>query len=131
MCDCQADDRGSTSMFCCLRILSADSSSSDAAQQYLEIQERFSTDIEKARQYLFLPLDYFWAEGPNGKHLALRFELFGYDYSWFMEYHYGPVVMPASILKKTAKDVLEALHYLHEHGIVHGGMPPLSSLSYP
>jgi serine/threonine protein kinase len=70
--------------------------------------------------------------GPNGTHICLVFELMGPSVSDMVEeasgfkYHqdYDKLQYPVWIVRKMARQVLQALEFLHQNGIAHGDLQP-------
>ena len=73
--------------------------------------------------YIAQLLDHFIIDGPNGKHLALVFELLGLNVRTIVraEYQDRSSIDPETILRMT-EQLLEALAFVHQTGFAHGGM---------
>lgn len=73
--------------------------------------------------YIAQLLDHFIIDGPNGKHLALVFELLGPNVRTIVraEYQDRSSIDPETILRMT-EQLLEALAFVHQTGFAHGGM---------
>ncbi|KAI0020876.1 kinase-like domain-containing protein [Xylariomycetidae sp. FL0641] len=70
--------------------------------------------------HIVLPLEYFWLEGPNGKHLCEVLPVLGpsLDYDWENILRKAEPVT----FKRLLRQVVEGLQYLHSKGIVHGDL---------
>jgi serine/threonine protein kinase len=64
--------------------------------------------------------DSFSFEGPNGVHQCLVLELLGASMSSVSE-NYATNRLPGRVAWNVAKQVAQAISYMHEMGIVHGG----------
>ncbi|KAK0646864.1 kinase-like domain-containing protein [Cercophora newfieldiana] len=88
----------------------------------LAIMERFAdlTPKELAEQHIGIPIEYFWLDGPNGRHLCTVMPLLGPRladiYQW-----YGTCPM---LLKHLCFQVTKGLSFLHSHGYCHGDLRP-------
>ncbi|KFY81229.1 hypothetical protein V500_11609 [Pseudogymnoascus sp. VKM F-4518 (FW-2643)] len=71
--------------------------------------------------YIAQLLDHFIIDGPNGKHLALVFELLGPNVRTIVraEYQDRTNIDPETILRMT-EQLLEALAFVHQTGFAHG-----------
>lgn len=101
-----------------LKILIADESREDCAELQLLEWLHPETPQNPVSTRLAVPMDHFWVEGPNGRHLCLVLPLLGprVDLIWtkFAE--------PEKLLPKIAFHASQGLRLLHEQGICHGGM---------
>lgn len=116
--------------FAALKILTADMSKDSTELQILEsIATSTSADVE---QYVTLPLDHFWHDGPNGVHLCLLFDLMGPNANSMLEELpcnnprnlQMPLRYPLWMAKRLLRQTLQGLVYLHANGIVHGDFQP-------
>ncbi|KAL9560797.1 hypothetical protein ACKAV7_015114 [Fusarium commune] len=69
--------------------------------------------------------------GPNGEHDGLVFETMGPNLTTFLkirpEFQIGEPWerrFTKSFAKKALRDTIQALHFLHEHGVIHGDLHP-------
>lgn len=71
------------------------------------------------------PLNSFYHEGPNGRHLCIVLELLGPKTSSIAEelpnYRFG-----GRLARRISSQLLFAVDYLRVCGVAHGGMPKLS-----
>ena len=78
------------------------------------LDQLLSEDDRVGRRFIHAPLEGFWIEVLNEKRKCLVYDLYGIslnDVSW-----------PMSMVKRLAKDCLQALEYLHSKGVCHGSM---------
>lgn len=67
-------------------------------------------------------LDYFTLVGPNGSHCILVLELMGPNIPDVNEVCYNDERLPATIAKRSAYQILQAVDFLALHVIGHGGV---------
>lgn len=88
-------------------------------------EKGFDLNIAKVEQslpgaeYLAMPLDHFTIDGPNGTHQCLVLPVFGPCVSPDLWCQLGRD--PAPALRKIALQATQALAFLHENKICHGG----------
>ncbi|KAK0623708.1 kinase-like domain-containing protein [Immersiella caudata] len=88
----------------------------------LAIMEQFSafTPEQLAENHIALPSEYFWLDGPNGRHLCTVMPLLGSRlnelYKW-----YGNC---PPLLKRICFQLAQGLGFLHDHGYCHGDFRP-------
>jgi serine/threonine-protein kinase SRPK3 len=75
-------------------------------------------------QYICLPLEYFVAEGPNGKHMCNVFPVSGPSIAQLAEARLGKVGLDPQEAQRASLQVTQALAFLHsrEVGIGHGDL---------
>lgn len=88
---------------------------------------------DQSSSYIVKLLDRFVFDGPNGKHLALVFELLGPNVRSLVgsEYPDRTNIDPSTIMRMT-EQLLKALAFIHQTGFAHGGMfsyRPVSELA--
>ncbi|KAI1460383.1 kinase-like domain-containing protein [Annulohypoxylon moriforme] len=76
--------------------------------------------------YINIPRDHFWIEGPNGRHLCLISELLGP--SLYMNYPDGMDIHTPESLTDLTSQVSKGLQFLHQKGICHGDLRPSNIL---
>ncbi|KAK1751417.1 kinase-like domain-containing protein [Echria macrotheca] len=80
---------------------------------------KFSWD-ELASHHVSIPLEHFWLDGPNGRHLCWVMPLYGPRVcSLFGQYAKCP-----RILKDICAQIAAGLDFLHRNGICHGDLRP-------
>ena len=85
---------------------------------------------KEASNRLLIPIDSFWLEGPNGKHLTLAYELFGPDLGYLKENGPSDDIFPVHVTQKIIVDALEAVNFLHAQALCHGGKPFNTAVNY-
>lgn len=104
-----------------LKILIASASQDDCMElrigDWLE-ECRLEDPVPPVLAHIAAPLDHFWIDGPNGRHLCLVMPVLGpsIDKAW------RKLTEPDKQLPKAALQASRALQFLHERGICHGGM---------
>ncbi|KAI1326702.1 kinase-like protein [Xylariaceae sp. FL0255] len=77
---------------------------------------------EWERNGIYLPWEYFWIEGPNGRHLCEVLPVLGVslkdEWSWGMESSQMP------LLKELLFQTVSAVDFIHSKGICHGALEP-------
>ncbi|KAI0852800.1 kinase-like domain-containing protein [Daldinia vernicosa] len=72
--------------------------------------------------YITIPHEYFWLQGPNGRHLCLVSDILGP--SLFRNSPLGVGIYTPKVLTDLAFQVSKGLQYLHKKGICHGDLRP-------
>jgi len=86
------------------------------------VSERFAdvTPEALAQQHIALPIEYFWMDGPNGRHLCAVMPLLGPRvtelYNWYGNY--------PELLKGVCFQITKGMSYLHQREICHGDLRP-------
>jgi serine/threonine-protein kinase SRPK3 len=112
-----------------LKILRANSSRESQELRNLQLLQQRSQGNPSSK-YIVQLLDSFIHEGPNGLHQCLVFELLGPTVGKILEdYHYSnlPFNKPETILRMS-KQLLEAIKFIHDAGMGHGGNVKLYQL---
>lgn len=78
---------------------------------------------DQSSSYIVKLLDRFIVDGPNGKHLALVFELLGPNVRSLVgsEYPDRTNIDPSTVMRMT-EQLLKAVEFIHQTGFAHGGM---------
>ncbi|KAL4907061.1 hypothetical protein BDW74DRAFT_190048 [Aspergillus multicolor] len=79
-----------------------------------------NSDPSPGPRHVVRLLDDFAIEGPNGTHACLVFELLGLTIPKTIDGHFPNGRLPGKLAKTVAKQALDGLDYLHQHGIGHG-----------
>lgn len=107
-----------------VKILAAKASKEDCAD--LKMIELFkAVDYQTMRKNgVSVPLDSFWIDGPNGRHLALVMEFLGPDLTRLFN-AYGHC---SGLMRDICFQLLEAMQFIHSLGICHGDFRPQNIL---
>ena len=100
-----------------LKILCAEISTDSHDVEILKFLEQ-RNDSGSGRQYIAVLLDHFQIEGPNGSHLCLVSELLGPALS---QLAFSRKQLRGSVARRIARQAVEAVVWLHSHGVCHGG----------
>lgn len=91
------------------------------------IQYNFDSEVldldAPGAEYLEVPLSKFTLEGPNGTHHCMIFQIYGHSISpaiW-TEWSEARDQEAPSVINKMADNAAQALAFLHNNGICHGG----------
>ncbi|OTA82972.1 hypothetical protein M434DRAFT_47944, partial [Hypoxylon sp. CO27-5] len=107
-----------------VKIMTADYSSRGVEEKIFDhLRSQFTTtDLDK--HHITVPLEQFWLEGPNGRHLCLVMPILGMDISnWRLTLRSVHEQMVTDT-KRICRQAIEALRFLHEQGICHGDFKP-------
>ncbi|KAI1086376.1 kinase-like domain-containing protein [Rostrohypoxylon terebratum] len=83
-------------------------------------------DKELRESHINIPRDYFWIDGPNGRHLCFISDLLGPNL--FMNHPDGIDIHTPELLTDLIFQVSKGLQYLHQKGICHGDLRPSNVL---
>ena len=72
-------------------------------------------------------LDFFVHEGPNGQHACLVYKAMGESVSRFQT-RFPNQRLPLKFAKRLARQILQAIDYIHSCGIIHTGKSSHRSL---
>ena len=103
-----------------LRILSAEESAAEPVARELRLLEQTGDALTAA---VLVPQQPLWAEHAGARHRRLVYdEMLGPDLRYMAE-RSGPAsgLLPASLVRKIARQALRSLAVVHSHGICHGG----------
>ena len=82
-------------------------------QAELELLDQIlANDDKNGRDFVHAPKEKFWIEGSHGKHHCLVYDLYGMDLD--------NVAWPVSMVKRLARDSLQALEYIHSKNLCNG-----------
>ncbi|KAI1747584.1 kinase-like domain-containing protein [Xylaria castorea] len=111
-----------------VKVMTAEHSSNSAEAKMFEFLKQNSSLEELDKNHIATPLESFWIEGPNGRHLCLVMQIYGYRVSdWRLDLD--------NIEPSTRKDsaelcgqITQALAFLHSKGVCHGDFRPSNIL---
>lgn len=72
-------------------------------------------------QHISILQDSFTHKGPNGDHVCLIFKIMGESLSTFRGW-FDERKIPTPLMQRFTKQLLQALEYVHERGVIHTGM---------
>lgn len=100
-----------------LKILCAEISSESHDVEIVEYLKQ-KDDGGLGRQYISFLLDHFQIDGPNGLHLCLVSKVFGPALS---QLTVSGKQLRGSVARQISRQAVEAVAWLHSHGVCHGG----------
>lgn len=105
--------RSPSGKYVCLQVWSPESSQDSALDAELRILDRLATvsNSPAMRQFVHAPIDKFVHTIQEGDCLCLVYDLYGPNLSF--------VSWPEALVWKAAKDIMEALQFLHSKGLCH------------
>ncbi|KAI0506501.1 kinase-like domain-containing protein [Xylaria bambusicola] len=111
-----------------VKVMTADHSSDSAEAKTFDFLTQNCTLDELDQNHIAVPLETFWIDGPNGRHLCLVMQVYGHPVS---EWRSDLSSLDPSTKKHTAKicgQITQALAFLHEKGVCHGDFRPSNIL---
>ncbi|KAI1482332.1 kinase-like domain-containing protein [Daldinia eschscholtzii] len=109
-----------------LKVMTAEESEEDCPE--LRIMKALSevSSQELDDNYIIIPHEHFWLQGPNGRHLCLVSDFLGPSLYWGSPL--GTGIHTPEILTGLSFQVSKGLQYLHKKGICHGDLRPSNIL---
>ncbi|KAI0186064.1 kinase-like domain-containing protein [Xylaria flabelliformis] len=106
-----------------IKINTADRSNEDSPEIRVSKVLQKSGDASQLLQdyHIAMPLETFWIEGPNGKHLCTVLPVMGPRLS---EWRHMSLGTDATRINDVCRQFTKGLDYLHSHGICHGDFRP-------
>jgi serine/threonine-protein kinase SRPK3 len=101
-----------------VKIIMAHASKAGCRELLVNKFRELGVEQDPAGKHIYLPLDQFQIDGPNGSHVCLVCPVLGPRVSR-VPYELEDVVN--NILRKVALQTVQAMTWLHSHGICHGG----------
>ena len=88
--------------------------------QILQSVQETSDSSHPGRMHVSQLLDWFYHDGPNGRHLCIVLELLGPQLSAVAEkcQNYR---LDGNLARRVSRQLLYATSYLHSRGVAHGG----------
>lgn len=104
-----------------IKVVVASKSKADNLElQILQYMRKISDSHHPGRKHICQLLDWFYHEGPNGRHLCIVLELLGPKVSVVaQEGHNGQ--LDSNLARRVSRQLLYAVDYLHSCGLAHGG----------
>ncbi|TVY84512.1 Serine/threonine-protein kinase SRPK [Lachnellula suecica] len=113
-----------TQKYVALKIIIADESRENSSELWLVNQKHLDLG-EAGGEYIAVPHEYFWHDGPNGRHLCLVLPVLGPRVAVLWDNKFkDPVIVSQDIISQ----VTRGLHFLHNNGICHGDFRPSNIL---
>ncbi|EAA28883.1 kinase-like protein [Neurospora crassa] len=104
-----------------VKVMSAKASKPDCEElRALEVFRSIDRSILENDFHLSAPLEYFWIDGPNGRHLALVFSLCATTAEHFFA-NYGH---HRTLVKDLCFQLVKSLELMHSRGLCHGDFRP-------
>jgi len=109
-----------------VKIMAASASDPEKCSDLRVAQQFANTNVEGLAHshHLSLPIDYFWIDGPNGRHLCTVMPLLGPR----IDHVYQTYGMCPSLLKDICLQAVKGLRYLHHRGFCHADFRPQNIL---
>lgn len=106
-----------------VKIMQADTSEEDFKKEVglLDLLSKNSNAVsveEAHKNHLAVPLEHFWQDGPNGRHLCLIMPVLG---STVMK---AKILGDVDFLRDVCSQVTGGLAFLHSKGVAHGDLHP-------
>ncbi|KAI1742775.1 kinase-like domain-containing protein [Xylaria scruposa] len=111
-----------------VKVMTADHSSNSAEAKTFEFLKQNSSLEELDRNHIAVPLDSFWIDGPNGRHLCFVLPVYGCTISRWRSRLDSVNPETAKLSKKTCQQLIQGLSFLHEQGLCHGDLRPSNIL---
>jgi serine/threonine-protein kinase SRPK3 len=111
-------DLGREERYVAVKVLTADSPASTEAQHFRKLKSNGGKGLNEV--FVVELFDTFELEGPNGKHQCLVFEVLGPSLAVVLE----SFSLTSKEILRAAKQLLDAVSFIHENGYSHGGMCP-------
>ncbi|KAM0817136.1 putative EKC/KEOPS complex subunit BUD32 [Seiridium cardinale] len=106
-----------------VKVTAADHSAEGREAKIIEHLKDGTSTEELARNHIASPLEQFWVEGPNGRHLCYVLEIYGptlANWRWMIE---DDDVVPTNI-RSICQQIVKGLGYLHSKDVCHGDLRP-------
>ncbi|KAI0016605.1 protein kinase-like domain-containing protein [Xylariomycetidae sp. FL0641] len=111
-----------------IKILSAKHSVESQEVEILRHLADRSTPEELEACHVLLPLETFWLDGPNGRHLCLVMPIHGCNLSDWRGHLDSESESTAIEAKRICAQIATGIQLLHEKGICHGDLKPSNIL---
>lgn len=109
-----------------VKVMSAKASNLKEGNAHLKVMETFegvNRDLLK-RKGVSIPIESFWVEGPNGRHLCLMMEWLGPETTGLARC----IGQCPGMMKDICFQLLEAMEFIHLMGLCHGDFRPQNIL---
>ncbi|KAI4864676.1 kinase-like protein [Hypoxylon rubiginosum] len=111
-----------------VKIMAADHSTKKTEENILNRLRDRCTLKELDDNHIVVPLEQFWLEGPNGRHLCLVMPVLGMTVSDWRRNQDDHEEETGVEAKNVCSQIIQSLSFLHSHGICHGDFKPANIL---
>ncbi|KAI1264429.1 kinase-like domain-containing protein [Xylariaceae sp. FL1019] len=111
-----------------VKVMAADHSK-DSAEVKIHTYLKYSCPLAEIERYhIAVPLEFFWIDGPNGRHLCAVMELYGESVeSWRIDQNdFEPGTK--SLVAEVCGQIVRGVAFLHQNAICHGDLRPSNIL---
>ncbi|XXH00627.1 CAAX geranylgeranyltransferase alpha subunit [Hypoxylon texense] len=107
-----------------VKIMAADQSARGTEEKILNRLRDWCTVEELDENHIVVPLEQFWLEGPNGRHLCLVMPVHGMTISDWRGRQGRDGEDTSVVVKDVCSQIIQSLSFLHSRGICHGDFKP-------
>ncbi|KAI0139965.1 kinase-like protein [Hypoxylon sp. NC0597] len=111
-----------------LKIMTADHSSNGRDITIVEHLQREASPKQLEDCHIAVPLEKFWIQGSNGRHLCFVTDVYGWDVSLWSIFLDPVGENPAITINNVCLQIVEGLRFLHSKGVSHGDLRPANVL---
>ncbi|KAI1411806.1 kinase-like protein [Hypoxylon sp. FL1857] len=111
-----------------IKIMAADHSSGSREESINKYLRSQCTLAELEENYITMPLEEFWLEGPNGRHRCLVMPVLGWTVSNWRLKQKDYKEQTSIDSRNICRQITKAMHFLHSYGICHGDFRPSNIL---
>ncbi|KAI1774324.1 kinase-like domain-containing protein [Hypoxylon cercidicola] len=107
-----------------VKVMAADHSTNGKEEKILNRLRDRCTSRELDENHIVMPLEEFWLEGPNGRHICYVMPVLGWTVSSWRQKQKDYEEQASVDIKNVCRQIIESLSFLHSHGICHGDFKP-------
>ncbi|KAI5924232.1 kinase-like domain-containing protein [Camillea tinctor] len=107
-----------------VKIMTADHSAKGNDARMIEHLTSSASSRQLQNNHLNVPQERFWIEGPNGRHLCLVREVFGWNVGVWSQQLNPLEDDTAGKVNDVCRQITQGLRFLHSRGICHGDLRP-------
>ncbi|KAI1640614.1 kinase-like domain-containing protein [Biscogniauxia mediterranea] len=109
-----------------VKIMTADHSARGNDVRIIEhlTQSAASSSRQCESNHVSVPLERFWLEGPNGRHLCLVSEVFGWNVATWSQHLHPLAAETPEMVNDACRQIAKGLRFLHSRGVCHGDVRP-------
>ncbi|KAI0023840.1 protein kinase-like protein [Xylariomycetidae sp. FL0641] len=111
-----------------LKFLTADQSVNNNEERMFELLQAHSTPEQLEENHIAVPLDKFWVEGPNGRHLCFVMPVLGFPVTDWRFAQKSELIQGTANIQDVCRQVIQGLSFLHARGLCHGDLRPSNIL---